>query len=143
MTLHSIGDAVITTDPEGVIRYLNPVAPPDVLDQLSMCSINTSGHSLGDAAFLEYVNGKFEKTRIPGGKICFEITETAAISNFASAGRLITDLKKRGCQFALDDFGNGLCSFAYLRAAVIFTMPFSACRGIAVPSPRSLLYRHT
>jgi EAL domain-containing protein (putative c-di-GMP-specific phosphodiesterase class I) len=64
---------------------------------------------------LEYVNGEFEKTGIPGSKICFEITETAAIANFASAGRLITDLKKRGCQFALDDFGSGLCSFAYLR----------------------------
>jgi diguanylate cyclase (GGDEF)-like protein/PAS domain S-box-containing protein len=70
---------------------------------------------LRDAAFLEYVNGEFEKTGIPGSKICFEITETAAIANFASAGRLITDLKKRGCQFALDDFGSGLCSFAYLR----------------------------
>jgi diguanylate cyclase (GGDEF)-like protein/PAS domain S-box-containing protein len=89
---------------------------PDLLDHLSMCSINQSGHSLGDAAFLEYVNREFEKNGIPGSKICFEITETAAIANFASASRLITDLKKRGCQFALDDFGSGLCSFAYLRA---------------------------
>jgi EAL domain-containing protein (putative c-di-GMP-specific phosphodiesterase class I) len=89
---------------------------PGLLDHLSMCSINQSGHSLGDAAFLEYVNREFERTGIPGNKICFEITETAAISNFASAGRLIADLKKRGCQFALDDFGSGLCSFAYLRA---------------------------
>jgi diguanylate cyclase (GGDEF)-like protein/PAS domain S-box-containing protein len=89
---------------------------PNLLDQLSMFSINQSGHSLGDAAFLEYVNREFEKSGIPGSKICFEITETAAISNFASAGRLITDLKKRGCKFALDDFGSGLCSFAYLRA---------------------------
>ncbi len=89
---------------------------PHLLDHISMCSINQSGHSLGDAAFLEYVNREFERTGIPGNKICFEITETAAISNFASAGRLIADLKKRGCQFALDDFGSGLCSFAYLRA---------------------------
>lgn len=87
----------------------------DRLDHLSMCSINQSGQSLGDAAFLECVNREFEKTGIPGSKICFEITETAAISNFASAGRFITDLKKRGCQFALDDFGSGLCSFAYLK----------------------------
>jgi diguanylate cyclase (GGDEF)-like protein/PAS domain S-box-containing protein len=89
---------------------------PDLLDDLFLCSINQSGHSLGDAAFLEYVNKEFEKNGIPGSKICFEITETAAIANFASASRLITDLKKRGCQFALDDFGSGLCSFAYLRA---------------------------
>jgi diguanylate cyclase (GGDEF)-like protein/PAS domain S-box-containing protein len=83
---------------------------PDLLDHLLLCSINQSGHSLGDAAFLEYVNREFEKNGIPGSKICFEITETAAIANFASASR------KRGCQFALDDFGSGLCSFAYLRA---------------------------
>jgi diguanylate cyclase (GGDEF)-like protein/PAS domain S-box-containing protein len=89
---------------------------PNLLDHLLLCSINQSGHSLGDAAFLEYVNREFEKNGIPGSKICFEITETAAIANFASASRLITDLKKRGCQFALDDFGSGLCSFAYLRA---------------------------
>jgi diguanylate cyclase (GGDEF)-like protein/PAS domain S-box-containing protein len=88
---------------------------PDLLDHLSMCWINQSGHSLGDAAFLEYVNREFEKTGIPGSKICFEITETAAIANFASARRFITDLKERCCQFALDDFGSGLCSFAYLR----------------------------
>lgn len=89
---------------------------PDLLDHLAVCSINQSGHSLGDAAFLEYVNREFERTGIPGSKICFEITETAAISNFASAGRLIADLKKRGCQFALDDFGSGFCSFSYLRS---------------------------
>jgi diguanylate cyclase (GGDEF)-like protein/PAS domain S-box-containing protein len=45
---------------------------PDLLRRLSMCSINQSGHSLADAAFLEYVNGEFEKTGIPGSKICFE-----------------------------------------------------------------------
>jgi diguanylate cyclase (GGDEF)-like protein/PAS domain S-box-containing protein len=92
---------------------------PNALHNLSMCSINQSGHSLGDTAFLEYVNREFEKTGIPGSKICFEITETAAIANLANAGRLITDLKRRGCKFALDDFGSGLCSFAYLRTLPI------------------------
>jgi EAL domain-containing protein (putative c-di-GMP-specific phosphodiesterase class I) len=38
-------------------------------------------------------------------KICFEITETAAIASFSQANRFIQALKELGCKFALDDFG--------------------------------------
>jgi diguanylate cyclase (GGDEF)-like protein/PAS domain S-box-containing protein len=88
---------------------------PDRLDQLALCSINLSGNSLCDKEFLEYVVCTLETTKIPPSKICFEITETAAIANLSAATEFITKIKAFGCLFALDDFGSGLSSFAYLK----------------------------
>ena len=88
---------------------------PDKLDQLALCSINLSGNSLCDGEFLEFVVRTLETTKIPPHKICFEITETAAIANLSGATEFIKKVKKFGCYFALDDFGSGLSSFAYLK----------------------------
>ena len=85
------------------------------LDNLEMCSINLSGHSVGDEKFLQYTINLFEKYNIEPSKICFEITETATIVNLTSATRFIRALKKKGCRFALDDFGSGMSSFLYLK----------------------------
>ncbi len=78
-------------------------------------AINLSGQSLGDRQFLDYVEQQIEHWSVVLDRICFEITETAAISNLSHARRFFSALKPRGCRFALDDFGSGLSSFAYLK----------------------------
>lgn len=86
-----------------------------LLDNLNQCAINLSGISLCDEAFLDFVTRIMRDTDVPASKICFEITETAAISNLSSATNFMYALKILGCHFALDDFGSGLSSFAYLK----------------------------
>lgn len=78
-------------------------------------AINLSGGSINDEDTLAYIGQKLDECRIPPGMISFEITETAAIANLASASYFIRTLKQAGCQFSLDDFGSGLSSFAYLK----------------------------
>jgi diguanylate cyclase (GGDEF)-like protein/PAS domain S-box-containing protein len=98
---------------ENALRWL--VSEADEREKLAMCSINLSGQSLGDDKFLPFVIEQFNKSGIDASKICFEITETAAVASFSQANRFIQALKELGCRFALDDFGTGLSSFGYLK----------------------------
>ncbi len=91
------------------------VQHPACTQKLNLLSINLSGHSLGDGQLMGHIIERFKEGRIPPEKICMEITETAAITNLTSATRFIRMLKEWGCRFALDDFGSGLSSFAYLK----------------------------
>jgi diguanylate cyclase (GGDEF)-like protein/PAS domain S-box-containing protein len=89
---------------------------PRELGSPTVCCINLSGNSLDDDAFLNFVFQSLRRFRMPPGKICFEVTETAAVANLSTATNFISKLRKQGCLFALDDFGTGLSSFAYLKS---------------------------
>lgn len=82
----------------------------------AMITINISGQSLGDDTFLDFIVEKMENAGLRGERLCFELTETAAIAHFRKTVRFMTRLKSMGCKFALDDFGSGMSSFSYLRS---------------------------
>ena len=84
-------------------------------DHAHIVAVNISGASVGNEAFLRFACDTVLESGIDPRTLCLEITETAAISNFAQASVFITELKALGCRFALDDFGSGLSSFGYLK----------------------------
>ena len=79
------------------------------------CAINLSGQTLGDESFLGFVVDVLDRTGVPPAAICFEVTESAILSNVQHAQRFIEVLHGIGCEFSLDDFGSGLGSFASLK----------------------------
>lgn len=78
--------------------------------------VNLSGDSVGDPQLQEFIRDLLQQTQVSPSRLGFEITETAAIGNLTRANQLIAGLRQTGCAFALDDFGSGVSSFAYLKA---------------------------
>ena len=85
-------------------------------------SINLSGQSLSDDNILEFIEDELANSGLPSSSICFEITESAAVSNLDKAQAFIDALRDRGCSISLDDFGAGLSSFAYLKNFSVDTL---------------------
>ncbi|HEX5787782.1 MAG TPA: EAL domain-containing protein, partial [Woeseiaceae bacterium] len=81
----------------------------------ALFSINLSGQSLGDDDILAFIEDEFQASTLTIDAVGFEVTESAAVSNLAKAQNFINSLHERGCKIALDDFGAGLSSFAYLK----------------------------
>ena len=78
-------------------------------------AINLSAQSLGDENFLNFAVDKIKAYKINPSSLCFEITENVALADLKHVVRFISTLKELGCCFSMDDFGNGLSSFGYLK----------------------------
>jgi diguanylate cyclase (GGDEF)-like protein/PAS domain S-box-containing protein len=107
---------ITTIDRWVITHYFSWLAEhPEHMARLEFGSVNLSGRSLSDENCLIHIENMLREYAIPARKICFEITETEAIGNLPKAIYFINRLKSLGCSFALDDFGSGLSSYAYLK----------------------------
>lgn len=82
---------------------------------VKLCAINLSGPTFEDETFADFVLQRLELYGVSPQRICFEITETAAMSSMTRAVEFMQRLRSAGCKFSLDDFGSGMASFGYLK----------------------------
>ncbi|MFN3713183.1 MAG: DUF1631 family protein [Alcanivoracaceae bacterium] len=107
--MHAVDRWVVSN----VLRWMH--SNPEVVAGLDHLSINLSGHSLNDNTLLEFLLDMFRRYPVSRQQVCFEVTETAAISNLDEAADFIRELQGLGCRFSLDDFGSGLASYGHLK----------------------------
>ncbi|OYT96298.1 MAG: diguanylate cyclase [Pseudomonas sp. PGPPP3] len=88
---------------------------PQVWQRTSGVSINLSGSSLNDDKLQGFIENLFEQYPVPPERICFELTETAAVANLTKTADFVRQLQKLGCTFSIDDFGTGFSSYEYLK----------------------------
>ena len=98
-----------------VVRAVVQRMQSHTLDGIDSIAINLSGQSIGDRSFHRYVNELVSSVSFDLRKLCFEITETAAITNMGDAAEFIDSMRSFGIRIALDDFGAGASSFGYLK----------------------------
>ena len=91
------------------------VSDSDERERLLLCSINLSGKSVGDEKFLPFVIDQFRMSGLDPTRICFEITEHAAVAGYSQVIRFIIAVKELGSKFTIDDFGSGMSSYGYLK----------------------------
>ncbi len=96
-----------------VVQLLGEV--PDLHDQIGQIAVNLSAITIRDTGLCDHVAELLAKHQVPGRLLCFEITETEAITNLQSASSFMQKIHDLGCRFSLDDFGSGFASFTYLR----------------------------
>lgn len=96
-----------------VVRRTLQILADDGSDTLY--AMNLSGQTLGEEQSLSFILRQIEESGVDPARLCFEITETAAVTHLSEAVRFMETLSAKGVQFSLDDFGSGLASFAYLK----------------------------
>ena len=93
---------------------MQAMSDPSVMPRESICTINLSGQTLTDENLLDHIHAQAQHHGVDPQRVCFEVTETVAISNLQVAGRLAQQLRERGYRLMLDDFGAGMSSLGYL-----------------------------
>ena len=115
---------------------------PEHLRTLEAVHLNVSAASVSDPGFATDLIELLDRHAVPADRICVEITETAAMRDLGQSRRFLAALRERGVRIALDDFGSGLSSFAYLKSLPIDLVKIDGMlvRDVAVdPLDRTLV----
>lgn len=104
---------------ERVFDTFHKCYPTRALKQAHQWSVNISGSSLSSEGFVAFIRDQSARYEIVPQSICFEITESAAITDIQSVSDFLWGLRLDGFLFALDDFGIGISSFSYLKGLPI------------------------
>jgi len=108
-------DRLVIVELLGVLAARGRTRAAPMAPEAGLYSVNLSGASINDSSFPDFLRAQLDRLPVAPSLLCFEITETTAISNLTKAAELMHELKALGCRFALDDFGIGMSSFAYLK----------------------------
>ncbi len=100
---------------DNIFKYIHYASRTQSSFRAKRYCINLSGASINDETLFDFIRDKISEYNIPTHHLCFEITETVAITNLSRAANLINQIKELGCTLSLDDFGTGASSFAYLK----------------------------
>ena len=128
---------LIVAEQSGIVQDIDLAMCEAALQFLNACperpslSLNMSAASLLSEGFSDRLAALLTTTRIDPGRLCFEITETRAISDFEAAQAVTEGLRRRGHPLALDDFGSGAAGVEYLMRLPVDRMKID---GALVPT---------
>ena len=106
------------------------------LDSGPVSGINLSGQTLADSEFPHFVEQQLTRSGVPAKALCFEISESAMMSDLKRSKRFMGALRDLGCKIALDDFGSGLSSLPYLESIPVDFVKIDGQRVMAMAGSR-------
>lgn len=116
---------------------------PQAMEEVQYLAVNLTAASIADRELLDHLLGMLREGGVPPGKIRFELTEAAAISNLLEARHFMSSIRQAGSQIVLDDFGSGLSSFSYLRSLPVDMLKIDGLlvKGVASDEPGFIMVK--
>jgi diguanylate cyclase (GGDEF)-like protein len=98
-----------------VARALEMMAERERAGNPVSLHMNLSGASMTDLSVLEFIERRLDEGDADPARCTFEITQTARVEDYDTAGAFADRLTEFGCEVAIDDYGAGFSPFAYLK----------------------------